>query len=61
MMATKFVKGEVVKVNTVIPQGPVEKLRMDEDGVFWYQISWTDVNGDAQIRWFREDELVAVD
>jgi uncharacterized protein YodC (DUF2158 family) len=61
MMATKFVKGEVVKVNTVIPQGPVEKLRMDEDGVFWYQISWNDINGDNQIRWFREDELVAVD
>ena len=59
-MATKFVKGEVIKVSTVVPQGPVEKLRMDEDGVFWYQISWTDINGEAQIRWFREDELVAV-
>ena len=60
-MATKFVKGEVVKVDTVVPQGPVLKLRMDEDGVFWYQFSWNDVNGVNQIRWFREDELVAVD
>lgn len=60
MMATKFVKGEVVKVNTVVPEGPVEKLRMDEDGVFWYQISWTDINDVSQTRWFREDELIAV-
>lgn len=59
-MATKFVKGEVVKVNTVVPEGPVEKLRMDEDGVFWYQISWTDINNVSQTRWFREDELIAV-
>ena len=31
-MATKFKKGDKVKVNAVIPQGPVEALRMDEDG-----------------------------
>jgi hypothetical protein len=41
-MATKFVKGQEIKVNAVIPQGPVEKLRMDEDGNFFYMISWTD-------------------
>ena len=57
-MATKFVKGQEVKLNTVVPQGPVQKLRMDEDGNFFYQIEWTDVNGVQQNRWFREEELV---
>ena len=57
-MATKFAKGQEVKVNAVIPQGPVTALRMDEDGNFFYQIEWTDVNGVQQNRWFREEELV---
>ena len=57
-MATKFVKGQEVKVNTVVPQGPVLKLRMDEDGTFFYLISWADVNGAVQERWFKESELV---
>lgn len=56
-MATKFVKDQQVKAIAVIPQGPVQKLRMDEDGVFWYLISWTDVDGQTQERWFREEEL----
>lgn len=56
-MATKFVKDQQVKAIAVIPQGPVQKLRMDEDGVFWYLISWTDVDGEVQERWFREEEL----
>lgn len=59
-MATKYVKGQQVKVLAVIPQGPVQKLRMDEDGVFWYLISWTDTQGEVQERWFREDELTEV-
>jgi uncharacterized protein YodC (DUF2158 family) len=59
-MATKFKKGEEVRVNAVIPQGPVTALRMDEDGNFFYQIQWTDVDGVQQNRWFREEELVAV-
>lgn len=59
-MATKYVKGQQVKVLAVIPQGPVQKLRMDEDGVFWYLISWVDTQGEAQERWFREDELTEV-
>ncbi len=58
-MATKFAKGQEVKVNAVIPQGPVTALRMDEDGNFFYQIEWTDVDGVKQNRWFREEELVA--
>lgn len=56
-MATKFVKGQEVKVIAVVPQGPVLKLRMDEDGTFWYLIGWTDISGASQERWFREDEL----
>lgn len=59
-MATKFVKGQEVKVVAVVPQGPVQKLRMDDDGVVWYLIGWTDVNGFSQERWFREDELTEV-
>lgn len=58
-MATKFAKGEVVRVKAVVPQGPVEALRMDEDGVFYYLISWTDASNVAQQRWFKEDELTA--
>lgn len=58
-MATKFKKGDVVKANAVIPQGPVEALRMDEDGNFFYMISWTDVAGETQQRWFAEEELIA--
>jgi uncharacterized protein YodC (DUF2158 family) len=57
-MATKFSKGQNVKVNTVVPAGPVEALRMDEDGNFFYQIRWTDENGVSQTRWFEESELV---
>lgn len=57
-MATKFVKDQEVKVNTVVPQGPVQKLRMDEDGVFYYYIEWTDVAGASQARWFKESELI---
>jgi hypothetical protein len=57
-MATKFVKGQEVKVNTVVPQGPVQKLRMDEDGVFYYLISWTDIDGQVQERWFKESDLI---
>jgi hypothetical protein len=59
-MATAFKKGETVKVNAVIPQGPVLSLRMDEDGGVWYLIEWTDVTGMAQQRWFSEDELTVV-
>ncbi len=55
-----FTKGQAVKVNTVVPSGPVEAYRMDEDGVIYCLISWVDEEGDAQNRWFREDVLVAV-
>lgn len=58
-MATKFKKGEQVKVKGVIPEGPVEFLRMDQDGNFFYFISWIDVDGKRQSRWFAEEELIA--
>jgi uncharacterized protein YodC (DUF2158 family) len=57
-MATKFSKGQNVKVNAVTPSGPVEALRMDEDGNFFYQIRWTDEKGVSNVRWFEESELV---
>jgi hypothetical protein len=59
-MATKFTKGQDVAVKAVVPHGPVEALRMDEDGNFFYRISWTDVNGNTQSRWFAEEDLTAV-
>jgi hypothetical protein len=59
-MATKFIKGQEVKLNSVVPQGPVVALRMTEDGVFFYLIQWTDADGVAQQRWFKESDLTAV-
>jgi hypothetical protein len=56
-MATKFVKDQNVKVSVVVPQGPVQKLRMDEDGNFFYMIQWVDETGQAQERWFAESDL----
>lgn len=58
-MATKFKKGDVVKAVAVVPQGPIEALRMDEDGNFFYLISWKDTDGETQQRWFAESELTA--
>jgi len=59
-MATTFKKGDTVKLVTTVPQGPVEALRMDEDGNFFYLVSWTDADGVAQSRWFEEAQLAAV-
>lgn len=56
-MATKFTKGQTVKAVIVVPEGPVKKLRMDEDGNFFYLIGWTDSEGRAQQRWFEENQL----
>lgn len=56
----KFRKGEEVKLIAVVPTGPVTAMRMDEDGNVQYLISWTDVDGVEQQRWFNEDQLEAV-
>jgi uncharacterized protein YodC (DUF2158 family) len=58
-MAT-FKKGDVVKLGGVVPQGPVQKLRMDDDGNVSYLIEWTDADGQVQQRWFDEADLIAV-
>ena len=58
-MATTFTKNQTVRVKAVIPQGEVEALRMDEDGTVFYRITWTDVEGNDQTRWFAESELEA--
>lgn len=57
-MATKFTKGQEVKVKAVVPQGPVMALRMDEDGNFFYMLEWVDADGNTQTRWFDEKDLV---
>lgn len=56
-MATTFKKGDVVKVAAVVPEGPVLALRMSDDGVVSYLISWTDADGQVQERWFEESQL----
>lgn len=56
-MATKFSKGQQVRVNAVIPSGPVKAFRMDEDGVVWCLLEWSADNETVE-RWFREDDLV---
>jgi uncharacterized protein YodC (DUF2158 family) len=58
-MATKFKKGEPVRLKTVVPAGPVEALRMDEDGNVFCLLKWQDENGSAQERWFAEDVLIS--
>ena len=59
-MATKFKKGDNVKLVVTVPEGPVEALRMDEEGNFQYLLSWVDIDGLTHSRWFDEDQLVSV-
>ncbi len=59
-MANKFKKGDEVKVAAVIPQGPIQAFRMDEDGVVSCLIEWTDLAGETHQRWFAEDDLIEV-
>lgn len=58
-MATTFKKGDVVRLNSEVPQGPVLALRMDEDGNFFYLVEWIDANGEVAQRWFEEAQLKA--
>lgn len=58
-MATKFQKDETVRLDKAVPQGPVVKLRMNEEGNFFYLVAWTDETGNTHSRWFAENELVA--
>lgn len=56
-MATEFKKGDVVSLKTVVPSGPVQAIRMTEDGVVQYLVEWTDAEGVSHQRWFDEDQL----
>lgn len=58
-MPTTFIKSQNVRVKTSVPQGPVIALRMNEDGVFFYLVEWTDADGKTQRRWFEESTLEA--
>ena len=54
-----FKKGDVVKLKAVIPQGPIIKMRMDDDGNVWCLMEWTTDDGQTQSRWFMDSELEA--
>lgn len=54
-----FKKGDVVKLKAVTPEGPVQAMRMDEDGNVQYLVEWTDVDGAVKQRWFDEEQLAA--
>jgi hypothetical protein len=60
-MATKFTKDQIVRVNKTVPQGPIVKMRMDEDGKVSYMMQSTNAEGKVDVRWYDEDELVAVE
>ena len=59
-MATKFTKNQQVKLIGTVPEGPVQKLRMTEDGVVEYLVTWTDIDGNSHERWFSEEQLTSV-
>lgn len=56
-----FKKNDVVKLKTIVPQGPVIKLRMEEDGTIWYLMEWTAEDSQKHSRWFTEAELELVE
>lgn len=59
-MAASFKIDEVVKLVSVLPQGPVKQLSVNQDGDIQYLVEYVDVDGVTQVRWFREDELTKV-
>jgi uncharacterized protein YodC (DUF2158 family) len=56
-MASLFKKGDLVELKVVVPQGKVQSIRMDDEGMVWYLIPWVDAEGQSQQRWFAETEL----
>jgi uncharacterized protein YodC (DUF2158 family) len=54
-----FKKGDVVKLVAVVPEGPIQAMRMDDEGTVFCLLEWADENGETQQRWFAEDALVA--
>jgi hypothetical protein len=57
-MASTFKKGDLVKLVTVVPEGPVQSIRMTDEGVVQYLVGWTDVEGVTHERWFDEEQLI---
>jgi hypothetical protein len=56
-MASVYKKGDMIKVVATTPTGPVESIRMREDGVVLYLITYTDANSVEQQRWFPEHNV----
>jgi uncharacterized protein YodC (DUF2158 family) len=54
-----FKKGDQVRLKSVVPEGPITALRMDEDGNVSYCVEWADAKGEIQQRWFDEDQLAS--
>jgi hypothetical protein len=54
-----FKKGDVVKLQAVIPQGPIVAFRMSEEGEISCLVEWVDAEGFAQQRWFPQEQLTA--
>jgi hypothetical protein len=57
-MASQFKKGDLVKLATVVPEGPVQSIRMTDEGVVQYLVGWTDADGITHERWFDEEQLI---
>lgn len=55
-----FKKGDNVRLKAVVPQGPIIKMAMDDDGNVSYLLEWTDADGQVNQRWFEEGQLEAV-
>ena len=51
-----FKKGDVVCAKVTVPQGPIVKMRMDDDGNVEYLVEWTD-GGVTHQRWFAQDQI----
>lgn len=59
-MAASFKIGQEVQLITVIPEGPIVQLSVDQEGNITYLVAYKDSDGESQSRWFKEDELKAV-
>ena len=56
-----YKKGDVVRLKAVVPQGPIAKMRMDDDGNVWCLMEWTTEDGQVHGRWFMDTELEAAE
>jgi uncharacterized protein YodC (DUF2158 family) len=59
-MAASFKVGQEVQIITVIPEGPIMQLAVDQEGNIEYLVTYKDSDGETQNRWFKEDELKAI-